>query len=280
LLNRHAIVLLFGMTALFLLRGFPPSFTVWGAAFAAAVAGLFLDSGRQEDFRSQLGQLLQALAMVALAVEGILWSQLGWGSAHLWLSSFGVSLCLLGLLLEMRTDYRWLRFSVCIHAAGDALFLLAAAVGFLGREGVPSASGWVFIALAGGLGVYAASVNLALQLSRALNLKAGWRLRVFSWGREELVLSRGKSKISVPWAQVEAVTSLDGRHLVLVLPSPPPVALVEGGLPLDELRADEVSPPQKYGLTLHEQEVGMPVLRARALFDAFVHPENGASRVG
>ena len=78
-----------------------------------------------------------------------------------------------------------------------------------------------------------------------------------------------------------AVQRIDGRHLILVLPSPLPPELASSGLPLDELRrrtplAQEGSPPDQYGLILHEQEIGFALPEAERAFRGQLSAARGA----
>lgn len=272
LLNRHALVLVLGIAAWVLLRAVPPSaYGLLGAAFLCLAIGLLLDSGIPEGPRTVAAHLLQAVGASLLVVSAALLGALGTAGIHLALVEVGIALVAFGVLAEMRVDYAKLKAAVLLQVVGDLCYLAGAATAFWFRKGTPSTSGWVFIALAGLLGVYAAGANLALQIGRLRNLQAGWRFRVLGMDEGSLRLKTPGSEARIPWRHVEAVKKLDARHLLLVLPAPLPGELQATGLPFEELRTnaealvpETAPPPDRYGFVLHEQELGMPLSQAEA----------------
>ena len=165
---------------------------------------------------------------------------------------------------------------------GDALFCAGVVAALVGRTLQPSTLGWVFIAMAGLLSLYAAVSNVALQLSRLRDPQAGWRFRVLGETEAGLNLKTPGSQLQIGWRHVEAVKELDARHLLLVLPSPLPLELRAAGLPLEDLRESAEAlvpelapPPEKFGFVLHEQELGRPICEAaRSMSQRIVAPRD------
>ncbi|HVE82719.1 MAG TPA: PH domain-containing protein [Myxococcales bacterium] len=276
MLNRHAIVLTLGLGVVFVLVGAPEvGLSQMGTGVLVSVVGLLLDDGLSPR-RIAAGHLLELYGAVALAVaagrqlsSGVPWT--------LPAAELGISLALLGLLLEMRLPYARLRAAVAVHALGDALFVAGFVAGVLRRALAPSLVGWVGVGIAAAVSLYAAVVNLGLQLARLRDARAGWRYRVLEVGADGLTVRTLSGSVMVPWAQVQAVRSLDARHLVVVLPSPLPEALVKAELPVEELRESDEPPageqppaPEKYALVLHEQELGSTIPEAEARLRPFV----------
>lgn len=273
MLNRHAIVLFLGLAALTLVRPVAPAGPLF-AAFLVLVVGLLLDRGVIEGLRSLVAHVLQATGVVLLLYEAV---RLLRGSPHLSLAEAGIAVAVLGTLLEMRSGFERLRMAVLVQSAGDVLFLAGCAVAAITATQRPSTIGWVFIALSGGLGLYAAITNLVLQISRLRNPQAGWRYRVLAVEPEGLRLKTPGAEAQIGWPHVEAVRRLDAKHLVLVLPSPLPPEVKAAGLPLEELREapeavipELAPPPERYGFVLHEQELGRPLGEAESLLRQFV----------
>lgn len=262
MLNRHAIVLFLGIAAMALLRGFPSNAVgALGSAFLCLVAGLMFDEGRSGT-RANVALVLQGMG-VALLVWTAVTDALASGAIPLVAGELGIALTVLGLLGEMRLPYRTLRMAIAFHAVGDVVFLGALISAFVSRNQTPSVTGWIFIVIAAAVSGYAALANLLLQLGRLRDLKAGWRYRVLAFDSDALRMKTLEGEARVPWSAVEQLQRLDDRHLLLVLPSPLPAGLSAAQLPLEELRpnaepsaADETSPPARYALIFHEQELG------------------------
>lgn len=277
MLNRHAIVLVLGLGVVFVLAGAPEVGLSWmGLGILASLVGLLLDDGLTP-LRMTLGHLLElyggAVFIAAAARQlaaGVPWS--------LPAAGLGIGLTLLGVLLEMRLPYARLRAAIAVQALGDAVFAAGFIGGVLGRQLAPSLVGWVGIGIAGAVSLYAAAVNLALQLSRLRDPRAGWRYRVLEIGADGLTLRTLGEPVMVRWGHVQGMRPLDARHLLLVLPSPLPEELAKAGLPVEELRESdaepapgaEAAPPAKYALVLHEQELGAPIPDAEARLRPFV----------
>ncbi len=277
MLNRHATVLFLGIAALWLLRqGDVGPSGVLATGFLLALIGLLLDQNdRRDSFRSIAAHGLQATAAAMLFYDAA-WL-VSAGAVHLALGELAIVLVLVGLLIEMRMPYRWLKTAIATQALGDVLFLAGAGVAVVGRSGRQSVVGWVFIGIAGALGLYAAISNLALQVARLRNRQAGWRFRVLSVDDAGIQVKTPQGQAQIPWRVVEAVQRLDDRQVLLVLPSPLPPELKGAGLPLEELRIDaeplvgeHVPPPDRYGLVLHEQELGQPVDDAQSLLAGYL----------
>ncbi|MFZ5472075.1 MAG: hypothetical protein ACOZIN_21810 [Myxococcota bacterium] len=274
MLNRHAIVLYLGLAALLLLRA-PPggSLATLGAAFIVLVGGLLLDAGEPGSPRTAAAHLLQATAVVMLLFTAVRHLVIdGTSSLHLVLAEGGIAVASLGVLLEMRLSYAALRKGVAVQAAGDGLYLAAVGVSLVGRTETPSTIGWVFIAIAGLLGLYAAVTNLLLQFGRLKNPQAGWRFRVLELNETALRLKTPGGESRIELRHIESVKRLDERHLLLVLPSPLPPELKTSGLPFEELRegaepviSETAPPPARYGFILHEQELGRALTDAEAV---------------
>ena len=270
MLNRHAIVLFLGLACLILLRSAPSSaYGALGTAFLVLVVGLLLDPG-QPGARQGAAHILQGTGVAVLLLDGALRLQGGFGAVHLALAEVGIAVAVAGVVLELRLPYRSLKGAVLVQALGDLLFLAGLGVAALLRSKTPSTIGWVFIAIAGGLSLYAAVSNLVLQLGRLRNAQVGWRFRVLGVDSDGLQVKTPGGSAKIPWRWVQGVQRLDGRHLLLVLPSPLPNELKVAGLPVEELRTSEapVAPdatPERYGFILHEQELGQPLTQAEAL---------------
>jgi hypothetical protein len=261
-LNRHVIVLLLGSAALQLLRPYPPAvFGTLGVAFFSILIGLLLDGGRT-DFRSRAGRWLQWAGILLLLYATGAAVAAGAAEPHFLLAQWGIALAVLGSVLEQLLDYRLLRLAIAVQAGGDLLYLSGFAVALALRNQRPSAVGWTFIALATALGVFASLYNLILQLRRMKNRQAGWRYRVAGQEIEGLLLKTPSGETLIPWRQVQTIQRIDRRHLIFVLPAPLPGSLSGSDLPWEELYssaepASEASArPDRYGLILHEQELG------------------------
>ncbi|MBI3185706.1 MAG: hypothetical protein HYZ28_26505 [Myxococcales bacterium] len=283
-LNRHAIVLFLALPALLLLRGADGGGAERGGALAPVIFslvlsvgavgflpsmlmllfGVLLDTGEPGRGRTIAGYVLQGLAVALLLVGSAPALLSGWPAAHLALAQLGIAACAAGLLLEMLLPFRWLRQAVSLHAAGDLLFLAGVALALADRSARPGAAGWIFVAFAVGLSGFAAVQNLGLQVTRLGDPRAGWRFAVLQLGPEAVRLRTPSGEVRIGLQHIEAARELDSRHLVLVLPSPLPRELQGAGLPLEELRATFAaepapSPPERYALILHEQELGRTV---------------------
>lgn len=270
MLNRHAIVLLVGNAALSLLRPYPAaSYGLLGAGLLLVGVSLLLDSG-EPGIRPRIAHpmgLIGGAILLAAAVRA------GQAPVHFLLAQVGVCLAVVGLVLELELAYRYLRAGAAIQALGDALYLGAFGTAILERAQAPSRAGWIFIGLIGSLAVYAAISNLVLQLRRLKNPQAGWRFRVIGQDEQALRLETPAGEVGIGWSDIQAIRRLDRRQLVLVLPSPLPERLASKALPVEELRANPgiVDPnvaPERYGLVLHEQEIGLPVADAEARLGA------------
>lgn len=244
-----------------------------GSSFLLSLLGLLLDG---EPRRAWLAHPLQAAGALTLLAAGVLHWRSG-ASAGYVLSHAGIGLALLGVLLEMRLPFALLRPAVAIHAAGDVLFLAGFALSLAYRVHAPPVVGWVFIAIAGLVSVYAAVVNLVVQISRLRDPRSGWRYRVLDVSAAGLKLKTLDGDVTLPWRHVEAVKPLDGRHLLLVLPAPLPQELRSAGLPVEDLRQSSEAPagpdtpgPDRYALILHEQELGKAIPEASAAVARFV----------
>jgi hypothetical protein len=270
-LNRHAIVLFLGIPAMVLLSAIPE--TAYGsslAAFVVVLIGLLLDTGQPASFRTVVAHGLQATGVVLLSYDAMM--ALSAKAFHLAFAEAGIGLAVAGVLAEMRLGYARLRLGVALQLLGDLVFLGGAAFAFTLRNQSPSTIGWVFIGIAGGLAIYAALSNFGLQLARLRDPQAGWRYRVLELEPAGLRLKTPGAEARIGWSEIEAVTRLDGRHLLLVLPAPLPGSLKASGLPFEELRANAEAPipelappPEKYGFVLLEQELGRPLGEAEAL---------------
>jgi len=266
-LNRHAIVLFLGSAAILTLVPIPSAaYPLAGTSDLVMLIGLLLDV-EQPGLRAGGARALQA-AGIALALAA---AAAAATSPPFALAQAGIALAVLGVLAEMLTTYGALRFAIAAQAAGDALYIVGFAVALVARARAPSSQGWVFIALAGALSVFAAAYNLQLQVRRLRNPQAGWRFRVLS-AAPTLRLSTPSGEAQISWCDVRAVQRLDRRRLLLVLPAPLPPELARSGLPFDELsRADAPtdapkSGPEQYGFVLHEQEIGRALPRAEEEF--------------
>jgi len=259
-LNRHAIVLFLGLAAIVSLVPVPAAtYSLAAAGFLLGLLGLLLDLG-QPGARAKAAHMLQALGIALLTADAI-------GSAR-WslpvaIAELGIALAIMGVLFEMIVGFGALRVGVAIQALGDVLYVLAFALAVLRKARAPSAGGWVFIALAGSLSGFAAVYNLRLQVQRLGNPTAGWRFGVSSVDETGIRVRTPAGETRIAWQHVKGVERLDGRHLILILPSPLPRELQENNLPLEELRQEsaEVIPdgsalPDRYGFILHEQELG------------------------
>lgn len=277
MLNRHAIVLTLGLGVVFVLVGAPEVGLSWmGPGLLGALVGLLLDDGLSPR-RVLLGHLfaLYGGAVLVFAAVRQLSGGVGWA---LPVTELGIAAALFGVLLEMRLPYARLRAAVAVHALGDALFVAGFLGGVLGRELHPSLVGWVGTGIAGAVSLYAAVVNLGLQLFRLRDVRAGWRYRVLEVGADGLTLKTLKGPVVVPWSIVQGMHALDARHLAVVLPSPLPPDLEKASLPVEELRESGAEPapgapaalPAKYALVLHEQELGATIPDAEARLRPFV----------
>lgn len=269
MLNRHAIVLLVGNAALSLLRPYPAaSYGLLGAGLLLVGVALLLDNG-EPGLRSRMTHAMGLIGGATLLVAVVRSFTEGQLPLHFLLAQLGVCLAVIGLILELELAYRHLRAAVAIQTLGDAFYLGAFGSAILGRAQAPSRAGWIFIGLIGSLAVYAALSNLVLQLKRLKNPQAGWRFRVIGEDAQALRLATPAGEVGIDWSDIQAVRRLDRRQLVLVLPSPLPPFLASKALPLEELRSDPgiVDPnvaPDRYGLILHEQEIGLPLADAEA----------------
>ncbi len=269
MLNRHAIVLLLGNAALSLLRPYPAaSYSLLGAGLLLVGVSLLLDNG-EPGFRSRMSHAIGLIGGAALLAAVVRSTRAGQLPLHFLLAQLGVCLAVVGLVLELELAYGRLRAAVSIQAVGDALYLGAFGSAISDRAQIPSRAGWIFIGLIGSVAVYAAFSNLVLQLKRLKNPQAGWRFRVIGQDAQALRLGTPAGEVGIDWSDVEAIRRLDRRQLVLVLPSPLPDLLARKALPLEELRADPgvADPsvaPERYGLVLHEQEIGLPLAEAEA----------------
>lgn len=248
-------------------------------ALVCLLAGLLLDPGHPGQ-RATAGHVLQLVAIVLLG-----WTGFRVAGGHVALAVMGIALVSVGVLLEMRVGYEVLRGAVAFQVAGDVFFATAFAVAIALRDQRPSAPGWVFIAISGLLSLYAALANLVLQIGRLRNPKVGWRYRVLELGEQAMRVRTLEGEARIPWSQVESVRRLDGRHVLLVLPSPLPPELSKAGLPLEELRREadagppgEGPPPDRFALVLHEQELGFPLEQAEKLLQSHLSapPPSGA----
>ncbi len=282
MLNRHAIVLFLGLAAMLPLRGVPEDvafesgslrelFSTWRSvrffgllpALVTLLLGLLLDTGEPARPRTRLGHLLQLGGIALLAIEAVPDFVAGWSGLHLALGELGIALAAAGVLAEMYVPLSRLKAAAAVQVVGDVAFLAGLAVAFFDRLEQPRVVGWVFVALFGGLSVYAAVRNVALQLGRMRDPQHGWRFRVLEVTPEGIRLRTPGGEQQIPRRHVEAVTRLDARHLLLVLPSPLPPELEKSDLPFEELRqsADALhqGTPDRYGFILHEQELGRAV---------------------
>jgi hypothetical protein len=207
--------------------------------------------------------------LLATVVRGL---ALGEAPPHLILAASGIAFAVLGVWLEIRIGFRALRAAVAIQAVGDLFYLSALAVAFWGRNQSPSTVGWTFIALAGLLSLYAAVYNLALQLRRLRHPQAGWRYRLMGSDGRGLRLKTPDGEALIAWSHLEAIRQLDPRHLILILPAPLPPEIAARSLPLEQLQREVGGlpdrPPDRYGLILHEQELGAPLSIAEASIKA------------
>jgi hypothetical protein len=266
-LNRHAIVLFLGSAAILTLVPIPSAaYGLTGISDLVMLVGLLLDV-EHPGLRARGARVLQAAGVaLALAAAGASAS-----SPPFALAQAGIALAVLGVLAEMLTAYGALRFAVSAQAVGDVLYIVGFAMALVVSARAPSSQGWVFIALAGALSVFAAAYNLQLQIRRLRNLQAGWRFRVVS-AAPILRLSTPSGEAQIAWSHVRAVQRLDRRRLLLVLPAPLPQDLARSGLPFDELTraeaptVDQKSRPAQYGFVLHEQEIGRALPRAEEEF--------------
>lgn len=272
MLNRHAIVLIVGSSALVLLWPYPQSAYGWlGMALLASGLGLLLDV-ESGGIRSAVAHLLQGVGVAWLLATVVRGLALGEAPPHLVLAASGIALAVLGVWLEIRIGFRALRAAVAIQAVGDLLYISALAVAFWGRNQSPSTVGWTFIALAGLLSLYAAVYNLALQLRRLRHPQAGWRYRLMGSDGRGLRLKTPEGEALIAWSHLEAIRQLDPRHLILILPAPLPPEIAGSSLPLEQLQREVGGlpdrQPDRYGLILHEQELGAPLSIAEALIKA------------
>ena len=122
------------------------------------------------------------------------------------------------------------------------------------------------------MSLYAALVNLGLQLFRLKDVRTGWRYRVLDAGADGLKLKTLHGSVLVPWSAVQGMHALDARHLAVVLPSPLPAGDRAGGIAGGGFHETEAEPapgappvaPEKYALVLHEQELGSTIPEAEA----------------
>ena len=274
MLNRHAIVLIVGSSALVLLWPYPQSAYGWlGMALLASGLGLLLDV-ESGGIRSAVAHLVQGVGVAWLLATVVRGLALGEAPPHLILAASGIAFAVLGVWLEIRIGFRALRAAVAIQAVGDLLYISALAVAFLGRNQSPSTVGWTFIALAGLLSLYAAVYNLALQLRRLRHPQAGWRYRLVGSDGRGLRFQTPEGEAVIAWSHLEAIRQLDPRHLILILPAPLPPEIAATSLPLEQLQREAGAtgfpdrPPDRYGLILHEQELGAPLSMAEASIQA------------
>ncbi|MGQ0508508.1 MAG: hypothetical protein ACT4TC_24685 [Myxococcaceae bacterium] len=302
MLNRHAIVLFLGNAALLLVRPLTAAggvlssvpgvarflpLPVYGAlatGFLLTLVGLVLDDGKTGP-RAQLAHLLQGAGVAFLILDAALLFPLGEPLLHLALAELGIGLAVLGVLVEMRAGYSRLRLAAGAQVLGDALYVAALIYGVLLRTGQPSTVGWVFIAIAGLLGLYAALSNLILQVARVRNPQAGWRFRVTGVDDVGMKVKTPSGEAQIAWRHVEAVQQLDARHLILVLPSPLPPEMSVAGLPMEELRTsteglvpETAPPPERYGFVLHEQELGRSLKDAEQLLQTHAAAAHNAGQ--
>ncbi len=262
-MNRHAIVLFLGLAAIFSLLPSPgAAYSLTAAGFLLSLVGLLLDLG-QPGPRAMAAHAMQGLGIAALSAAGIATAA---GSLPAGLAEMGIALAMAGVLFEMMAGFGRLRLSIAVQLLGDGLYAAAFVLALLTRTRSPSPGGWVFIALAGGLSLFAALYNLGFQMRRIVNPTAGWRYGVSSLSEAGIGLRTPRGEARIRWEHVTAVERLDGRHLILILPSPLPPELQGSELPLEELRqgAPGAGPPEgtlpdRYGFILHEQEFGRPL---------------------
>ena len=267
MLNRHAIVLYLGVFALQVIGEWPDTAVGFGWPFLALLVGLLLDQGSERARRQLLAHGVQAIGVAGFLAGGAL--SLAGARPDIGLAVLGIGVISLGVLAEQRVAYRRLKAAIAVHALGDLLFLAGFCIAPHFLKPNVRAVGWVFVAIASVLSLYAVIANVVLQIGRLRNLQAGWRFRVLGLEPDAMRVKTPSGEARVPWKLVEEARALDGRHLLLVLPSPLPAALKAAGLPLEELRqAAEATageggpPPEKYGFILHEQELGRPVSAA------------------
>jgi len=282
LLNRHAIVLLVGNASLTLLRPFPPaSYGILGAGLLLVGLALLLDNG-EPGVRSHLSHAMALLGATVLLGAVVRSLAAGSSTTHFALAQIGICLAVVGLVLELELPYLQLKTAIAVQGLGDLLYLGAFASGISQRTQTPSTTGWVFILLIGALGIYAAFSNLVLQLKRLRNPQAGWRFRVIGQDERALRLVTPSGEIGIHWSEIEGVRRLNGRQLLLVLPSPLPELLADKGLPVEELHTepgivDPRIPPERYGLILHEQEIGLSLSDAESRLGAHLATSNRAT---
>lgn len=263
MLNRHAIVLFLGLAAIFSLLPLPSAaYSLTGAGFLLSLVGLLLDLG-QPGPRAKAAHAMQGLGIAALSAAGIATAASSLPAA---LAEMGIALAMVGVLFEMTAGFGVLRLGIAIQLLGDGLYAAAFVFALLARTRAPSPGGWVFVSLAGALSLFAALYNFGFQLRRIRNPTAGWRYGVSSLTEAGIRLRTPSGEARIPWEHVKAVERLDGRHLILILPSPLPPELQGSELPLEELRqaAPGAGPPEstlpdRYGFILHEQEFGRPL---------------------
>ena len=103
MLNRHTIVLFFGMACLVLLRAVPPSgLGPLGAAFIVLTVGLLLDPGLPGSRRTTGAHLLQATGAALVLYSALRLLADGSAGLHLALAELGIGCASLGVLAEMR----------------------------------------------------------------------------------------------------------------------------------------------------------------------------------